>query len=75
MGELIKKRTIKVKGMHCENCESKINNALSKINGIKEVKADKAGKVYLKYDLLKINLENIEKQIIKLGYELSEEFL
>lgn len=73
--EIIKKRKINVEGMTCEGCEKKIDEALSKINGIKQVKADKAGKVYLEYDLMKIKLKGIEEQIIKLGYKLPNKFL
>ncbi len=30
---------LKVEGMHCEGCENRIQNAVSKIDGVEEVKA------------------------------------
>ncbi len=75
MDEIIKKRTIKVEGMTCEGCEKKINDTISNLKGVKQVKADKAGEVHLQYNLLKIKLEDIEKQITKLGYNLSNKLV
>jgi copper chaperone CopZ len=74
MGEIIKKRTIHVSGMTCEGCEATIDNTLSKIDGIKAVKADKTGRVYVEYNLRNINLEAIEKIISDLNYEITNGF-
>lgn len=75
MDEVIKKRTIKVEGMTCEGCEKRINDALSKLQGVIEAKADKSGKVYVTYDLMKIKLINIEGEITKLGYSFPDKLL
>ncbi len=75
MREIIKKRTIHVSGMTCEGCERTIDTALSEIDGIKAVKADKTGRVYVEYNLRKIDLEAIEKLISDLDYEITDGFL
>jgi len=54
MQQIVKKRTIKVSGMTCGGCEKNIENALSEIDGISEVKADRKGSVYIEYDLMKV---------------------
>ncbi len=61
MEEIIKKRTI--------------DAALSEVNGIKAVKADKSGRVYVEYNLRRINLEAIEKIISDLNYEITNGFV
>ncbi len=71
MREIIKKRTIPVKGMTCEGCENKINNTLSSLDGVEKVIAKKEGKVYIEYDLMKVNLETIENKITELNYTIS----
>jgi copper chaperone CopZ len=74
MNEIIKKRTIHVSGMNCEGCERTIDAALSEVDGIKAVKADKTGSVYVEYNLRRINLEAIEKIISDLNYEITNGF-
>lgn len=61
--------------MTCKGCEKRINEAVAKLNGIIEIRANKAGKVYVKYDLMKVRLEKIEQEIVKLGYKLPDKFL
>ena len=36
----MEKLNIKIKGMHCEGCEKRIENALGDIKGVKNVEAD-----------------------------------
>jgi copper chaperone CopZ len=74
MREIIKKRTIHVTGMTCEGCEATIDTALSEIDGIKAVKSDKSGRVYVAYNLRKINLEAIEELISGLNFEITNGF-
>lgn len=73
MDERIKNRTIKIDNIVCEGCENTINNALSAIDGIKEVKTDRSG-VSVKYDLLKVNMEDILGKIRELKYNTSTGF-
>lgn len=61
-------QTIKVEGMTCSHCEASINRNLSKIEGIEEVVADKnTSQVKIKGS--KINLPEIERIVIDLGYQ------
>lgn len=63
--------TLKVEGMFCSNCELKIENKLSKLNGIFNVKASFNKKeVRVTYDKNIISQEKIEKTISKLDYEV-----
>lgn len=63
--------TLKVEGMFCSNCELKIENKLSKLNGIFNVKASFNKKeVRVTYDKNIISQEEIEKTISKLDYEV-----
>jgi len=72
MAEIIKKRSIKVSGMSCESCEKRIELALSKKDGIKQVKADKKGTVEVEYDLMKIKQKTVEEEITRLGYKIQK---
>lgn len=72
MDEVIKKRTLKVNGMRCAECENLINESLSAMEGVRNVKADKNGTVYVEYNLMEIRLEDIVKKIYKLGYKPSK---
>lgn len=66
----MKEIKINVKGMVCGGCEKRVVNALSEIEGIKEVTADHTnGTVIIKTD------KEIEKNIIKetiedIGFEV-----
>ena len=63
---------MKVSGMVCGGCEKRVVNALSTIDGVKEVMADHTnGTVLVKME------KNIEKSILKekiedLGFEVKE---
>lgn len=68
MNEII----INVEGMHCEGCERRVNNALSEIDGVKEVKADhNNGTVTIKTDS-EIDIDEVKEIIDDLGYEVKE---
>ncbi len=72
MKEVIKNRKFHVDGMTCEGCEATITQSLLRIPGIKNVTADHSkGAVHVKYDLLRVRLEAIEKVITGLGYKPS----
>ena len=63
---------IKVKGMKCEHCKKRVENALLQIPGIKKVKIDlKSGNVQIstKED---ISLDTLKMTIVDLGYEIEE---
>ena len=64
-------KQINIKGMMCGGCESIIEEAVSEIEGVVEVKADyPAGKCQVRYENNKISLEDIYKTIELKGYEI-----
>ena len=68
----MKKIEIKVKGMVCEGCENRIQNALKKINGVENVEANhQTGIVTVTF---KENLEEnqIKEKIKELDFEVEE---
>lgn len=74
--ELIKKRTIKTTNMTCSKCEEKIIDKLSKVAGVRSVKADHVtGNVYIVYDLLYVELKDIESVLSDIGYPVNKRLL
>ena len=66
---MIVEKSFQVKGMHCESCAKKIEDALRKFDGIKSVEVSlKDDNVKVKFDADKIQLEVILKEIEKEGY-------
>lgn len=66
----IEEKIIRVKNIHCESCAKRIEKKLSKINGIYKIKVNiKNGKVYISFDPAKTSLDEIIKEIEKMGYE------
>ncbi|HVO66123.1 MAG TPA: cation transporter [Syntrophales bacterium] len=62
--------TIKIKGMSCNHCVMAVTKALSKIEGIKNIKVDlKKGEAT--FDEMKpIDMAVVKEQIRKAGYEV-----
>lgn len=74
MKEIIKKRDIHVEEMTCGGCERNIDETLSAIDGVKDVKVDRKGSVHIKYDLMKVNLQCIEEKIKEINFRLGTGF-
>jgi len=63
---------IKAKGMHCGSCETLIERALEKTEGVNKIKADYPTEIIeVDFDSEKINIEEISKVIEEKGYECS----
>ena len=63
------KQTIKVKGMRCEHCEARVEQALGKIDGIASAKANhELGTVEVDYDPDKVAVPEIVDTIEDCGY-------
>ncbi len=63
---------IVIKGMHCEHCKKRIEEALKKVENIQKLKIDlKSGKTIIKYtgDL---DISIINNIITELGYEITK---
>jgi len=70
----IKQLSARIEGMDCPACAVKIEKTLSKLQGVMDVKVIFAAeKVNVTYDAQKTSEKNIEQEIKKLGYEVSEE--
>lgn len=65
------KETYPVLGMTCASCVRKIETVLNKTNGVTKATVNFATeKVTIEYDNDKLNLDEIEKIIKSIGYEL-----
>jgi len=63
--------TLNVSGMSCEHCVKAVNNALSGLSGVKDIRVSlKDGKVSFSHDPAKAPLEKIKAAIIEEGYEV-----
>jgi copper chaperone len=63
--------TLNVSGMSCEHCVKAVNNALSAISGVKNIKISlKDGKVSFSHDPAKAPLDKIKAAITEEGYEV-----
>lgn len=68
--------TIKVNGMHCENCKNAVEKAVSAVKGVKNVNVD-LDKKEVSYDLddpsqMPYALDIVMGAIRDLGYEAEE---
>lgn len=71
MNQKLIRKVLQIEGMTCSNCEVIIENALSKIDGIIEIKAKyKSSTVYITYDDNLISLNQIIDHIENIGYEV-----
>lgn len=58
-----------VEGMTCTGCENTINNGVSEITGVIEVKSSfQEGTTFVKYDSTQTNIEKISEIISDQGY-------
>lgn len=69
----MKEFKINVNGMVCTGCENRVKNALSTIDGVKEVEADfKTGQVRVKAQE-NVALDMLEEKIDDIGFEVVKE--
>ncbi|MBQ6629276.1 MAG: heavy metal translocating P-type ATPase [Methanobrevibacter sp.] len=63
--------TLRIQGMHCASCTMNVENFLIRLDGIFDVKADLTSQsAKIRYDSSKVTLDEIEKVIDSLGFEL-----
>ncbi len=66
-------REIKVKGMHCEGCEQRVQKLVGRLSKIESVTADhQSGTVTIAYDGNPETLQAANEQIRELGYEVAQ---
>ena len=69
MERRLRRKILQIEGMSCTSCEMRIENALKKLDGVREVKAIfSSSNVYVTYDANRLELEQIIQTIEKLGY-------
>ena len=62
---------IKVNGMMCSHCESRVNKAVGALDGVFFVSADSSkGIVDVEFDKDKVTLEQIKMAIVEQDYEV-----
>lgn len=67
----MKKEVMKVDGMMCGHCESRVQDALNKMNGLKTCTASaKDNTVVVEYDETKTGMAEIKETIESIGYEV-----
>ena len=72
---VLKRRTIQVQDMTCDECERTAERGLGGLSGVVEVHADhRTGNVDIVYDLEKLTLLDLEREIESLGYHLDDGF-
>ncbi len=63
--------TLRIEGMHCASCTMNVENYLTRLDGIYDVKADLTSQTaFIRYDKNKITLKDMEKIINNLGFTL-----
>ncbi len=63
--------TLRIQGMHCASCTMNVENFLIRLDGIFDVKADLTSQsAKIRYDASKVDMDEIEKTIESLGFEL-----
>lgn len=68
-GPVIGERTLKISGMHCENCAKNVRNALNKIDGVVADVDLKANTAKVSYDR-EISKDDLENAVKSAGYEV-----
>lgn len=67
----MKRDTFEIKGMTCNSCVKRIENKISKLNGVRKISVDLDKKnAYVEFDESKINILEIKESVFKLGYKV-----
>lgn len=68
----VTEKKLRVDGMTCGGCSASVEQALKKVNGVTDVKANygSEGTVWVKYDDEKVELSKIKQVITDVGFEV-----
>ena len=69
----MKETTLKVKGMVCNGCENRVQNALKNIEGIEDVKADHNNGIVTVMSKEEVTKSAMEEKIEDIGFEVVKE--
>lgn len=74
MSQSLKETNLQISGMTCAACSTRIEKSLNKLAGVETATVNLAlEKSAIKYDPAQIKIEDIEKKIKDLGYEVVTE--
>ena len=66
----MKETNLKIEGMHCAGCSTRLEKVLNNLEGIETAKVSlEEKKATIKYDETKINIENIKETIKDTGFK------
>ncbi|MGL5152684.1 MAG: heavy metal translocating P-type ATPase [Clostridium sp.] len=69
----MKKTNFKIEGMHCASCANRLEKSINKINGIDNGTVNFATETLsLNYDNSKLTKEDIEKEVVKIGFKVKK---
>ncbi|MHA2006683.1 MAG: heavy-metal-associated domain-containing protein [Promethearchaeota archaeon] len=69
---MVEKMKIRVSGMHCGNCVSKVENKLKNLDGVNKISVNLAkGEVKVGYDPKTTGFNTFQAVIQELGYQAS----
>lgn len=67
----MKSEQLRVEGMHCNGCESRIRRVVGAMEGVAEVEPDHVkGEVGLRYDESKVALGELKARLERIGFEV-----
>ena len=67
--EQFETRDIGISGMTCDNCVRRVEKALRGVDGVKEVKVDRAGaRAEVTFDKTKTDIPALHEALLKSGY-------
>ena len=66
----MKEVVLKIKGMHCTGCSTRLEKVLNNQDGVEDAKVSfEEAKAEIKYDENQISLEEIKEVIVDAGFE------
>ncbi len=66
----MKETNLKIEGMHCTGCSTRLEKILNNLEGVETAKVSlEEKKATIKYDETKINIENIKEAIEDAGFK------
>lgn len=66
----MKETNLKIEGMHCAGCSTRLEKILNNLEGVETAKVSlEEKKATIKYDETKINIENIKETIEDAGFK------
>ena len=66
----MKETNLKIEGMHCAGCSTRLERVLNNLEGVEEAKVSLEEKqATIKFDETKTNIENIKEAIADAGFK------